>query len=44
MDRTAVLVRLRAIDVGSRGAVIEVTRLDVGHVPEPVPLRATLRV
>lgn len=44
VDGAAVLVRLRAIDLGSRGAIVEVTRLDVGHVPEPVPLRAALRV
>lgn len=44
MDRTAVLIRFLTIDMGSRGAVIELSRLDEGDVPEAVPLRAALRV
>lgn len=44
VDRAAVLIRLHTIDVGSRGAVIELPRLDEGNVSEAVPLCAALRV
>lgn len=44
VDRATVLIRLRAIDVGPRGAVIELPRLDEGNVSEAIPLCAALRV
>jgi hypothetical protein len=44
MDRAAVIIRLRAIDMSSRGSIIELARLNMGHVSEAIPLRAALRV
>lgn len=38
------IIRLRAIDVSTRGAIIELTSLNMGHVSETIPLGAALRV
>lgn len=44
MNRAAVIICLRTIDMSSRGAIVELARLNVGHVTEAIPLRAALRV
>lgn len=44
VDRAAVLVRFRAINVHSGGAVVELPCLNKGDVSESIPLRTALRV